>query len=271
MSKQIQTLLLLLLYVGAAGCTEEAVTADSGVLDGAVHDQLRLDQDQIDQGGDGLGPLVCSPGAELLARVDPARMLVDLNALVGLGERLSPEGQARAAAYLREELSLLPGWQIRDQSYSRLGKTFVNIEATLLGSELPAQFTMGCAHYDSTSSDPTDAPGADDNASGTVAMLETARVLAGCQLRQSVRLVFFSNEEIGIVGATQYVQEMKGTLTPQQVTGVINADMVGFAAAGEDLDLATRPAYKILADKMKEAVERYTSLPVKEIVNDQCG
>ena len=67
-----------------------------------------------------------------------------------------------------------------------------NLEATRLGRTRPEEIVQLISHKDSVSW--IDSPGAHDNAVGTVANLELARVLATCDLHRSVR-VLFCNEE----------------------------------------------------------------------------
>ncbi|MCX6992930.1 MAG: M28 family peptidase [Kiritimatiellaeota bacterium] len=67
-----------------------------------------------------------------------------------------------------------------------------NLEATRRGCERPEEIIQLIAHKDSMSW--IDSPGAHDNAVGTVANLELARVLATCDLRRSVRLLFCNEE-----------------------------------------------------------------------------
>ncbi len=217
------------------------------------------------------GALGCRPGAALLARVDPARMLEDLQFLVGLGERRSHAGQTQAAAYLKAELQQLGGVQVREHAYSYGGQGYVNLEATIVGTELPDEYIFVGAHYDSNSPHPTLAPGADDDGSGTAAVLEMARALAGCKPRRSVRLLLFSNEEKGIIGSTHYVASIKATLPPEKLVGFISMDMIAYGPDSEDLDLATRPVHKTFVDDTAAAVEQHTTLKVKKIVSDQCG
>jgi hypothetical protein len=213
----------------------------------------------------------CLPHAALVKKVDAARMLKDLRYLVGLGERRSPQGQALAARYLKAELSKLPPLGNKEQSYRLSEQTYVNIEASLVGSQTPTLFVFAAAHYDSTSDDPLKAPGADDNASGTVAVLEAARVLSSCQPQRSIRWLFFSNEEKNTAGATHYVQSIKKVIPPSQLVGLLNMDMVGYGPPEEDLDLATKPAYQSLMEQVKAAIERWTPLKVKPIIGEHCG
>ncbi|MDZ4182124.1 MAG: M20/M25/M40 family metallo-hydrolase, partial [Candidatus Cloacimonadaceae bacterium] len=84
-----------------------------------------------------------------------------------------------------------------------------NVVATITGTIYPDQYIIVGGHHDSISnnSDPMLlAPGADDNASGTVAALEMARVmmLSGYQPKCSIRFVTFAAEEFGLWGAKAY-------------------------------------------------------------------
>ncbi|TMA93013.1 MAG: M20/M25/M40 family metallo-hydrolase [Deltaproteobacteria bacterium] len=68
-------------------------------------------------------------------------------------------------------------------------------------------------------------PGADDNASGVAAILETARELAArsSELRRDVIVVAFAGEETGLLGSTHFTRSMAA----QGVAGMLNLDMVG--------------------------------------------
>jgi hypothetical protein len=220
---------------------------------------------------DGAGTDACAPGPALLARVDPARMLADMKFLVGLGERMSHASQQKAAAYIKSELSKLAGVTVQEQGYTFKGLPYVNLEATVAGRELPDEVVMAGAHYDAMSENPAVAPGADDNASGTASVLEFARALSGCKPRRSVKLVFFSNEDVGLVGSQQYVASIKGSLPTNKLVGFIAVDMVAYGPDTEDLDLASRPPFKAFVDATAAAVEKHTSLPVKKLISDHCG
>lgn len=77
------------------------------------------------------------------------------------------------------------------------------------------------AHYDSV----PNAPGANDNGSGTAALLELARVMQDIPVDKEVRFVALGAEEIGLVGAYRYAE----TLTEEEINrsfGNFNMDMV---------------------------------------------
>ncbi|WP_239492584.1 M20/M25/M40 family metallo-hydrolase [Luteitalea sp. TBR-22] len=68
-------------------------------------------------------------------------------------------------------------------------------------------------------------PGANDNGSGTVAMVEVARQLAGARLARSVLFVSFGSEEQLMLGSYHYAAH---PLRPLPTTrAVLNLDMVG--------------------------------------------
>jgi hypothetical protein len=68
--------------------------------------------------------------------------------------------------------------------------------------------------------------GADDNASGTAALMELARLFAnGPRLQRSLIFVAFSGEEEGLLGSQHWVSQPPVPL--KQVVAMINMDMVG--------------------------------------------
>jgi hypothetical protein len=100
----------------------------------------------------------------------------------------------KAARYLEATLSSY-GYTAGRQEYVVGGKTVRNIDAVIepqTGIADPDVIVVG-AHYDSAE----DAPGANDNGSGTAAVLELARLLKDLQgqTRKRIRLVLFVNEE----------------------------------------------------------------------------
>ena len=71
--------------------------------------------------------------------------------------------------------------------------------------------------------------GADDNASGTAAVLEIGRLLKARQesLARDVFLVAFSAEESGLLGSTAFVRHPPEGAAPEQLFAMLNLDMVG--------------------------------------------
>jgi hypothetical protein len=67
--------------------------------------------------------------------------------------------------------------------------------------------------------------GADDNASGTAALLELARIFAASPARRSIVVAHFSGEELGLLGSQWFVDHSPVPL--DRVTAMVNFDMVG--------------------------------------------
>lgn len=113
---------------------------------------------------------------------------------VDIGERNvgRPAGLSRAADYVEQGLART-GLPVGVQAYAVQGVLCKNFEVELRGRERPDEIVIVGAHYDSAPG----TPGADDNASGTAAVLELAarfRRLAAPHAR-TLRLVAFVNEE----------------------------------------------------------------------------
>lgn len=106
--------------------------------------------------------------------------------------------------------------------------TCQNIEATKFGFNNPAEISLVDAHYDSYSN----APGADDNASGVAGVLEAARILAPYASCKSLRFVLFDLEEAGLIGSILYT----GVQLNQhdQIKNVINFEMIGYYTEQEN-------------------------------------
>lgn len=99
-----------------------------------------------------------------------------------------------------------------------------NVVAELPGKERPEELIILGSHYDGHDI----SQGATDPASGTVAVLEAARVLAhyaADQLRCTVRFILWGVEEIGLIGSTQYVAQHAEELANARF--YLNMDMAG--------------------------------------------
>jgi Zn-dependent M28 family amino/carboxypeptidase len=113
-----------------------------------------------------------------------------------------------------------------------------NVIATWNGKETSEWIVAG-AHYDSRSEDSSSktnrAPGADDNGSGTSAMLELARIVNSTSvdfgLERGLKLCFFSGEEQGLLGSRALAAQYKAE--DVNVVAMINADMLGYQATSE--------------------------------------
>lgn len=154
-----------------------------------------------------------------------------LNALVG--ERhpeTSPRALRKAAHYLTTQLAKC-GWAASGQLVQAWGKTYRNVVATKYpdrpgqGPERPP-LLIG-AHYDTVSG----SPGADDNASGLVVLLEVAARLQARPLARPIWLVAFCLEEQDRLGSQAFAARLKRE--GRELAGAIILECVGFARSEE--------------------------------------
>jgi hypothetical protein len=119
--------------------------------------------------------------------------------------------------------------EVKRIPYKVDGRTFFNLEATIPGTSPGKEVIIG-AHLDSTAgevwSNEPSAPGADDDGSGTVAAMMTARALSHLKLPQTVRIIHFTGEEQGLLGSTAYVNQLLSQ--NRQVTAMLQMDMIGY-------------------------------------------
>ena len=139
-------------------------------------------------------------------------------------------------------------WQSRTRNLpSGAYKLLNNVVATKPGTVSDDQVII-CGHFDSISEDPYNlAPGADDNASGTAAVLEAARVMAPYPYERTVKFICFSGEEQGPYGSGAYVDSVKQA--GDVIIGAINLDMIGYVdSEPETVDVVGDAASEWLAD-----------------------
>ncbi len=149
------------------------------------------------------------------------------------------------------------------------GQTFTDISARVdlyaenvigerRGCEVPDEVVIIGGHYDSTSEFPlTDAPGAEDNASGVACALAAAAAFRNFSFRRTVRYVAFGGEENGLMGSGAYAEycARKG----EKIIAFLNADMVSFDEEDglRDDYGAAYGGYKWLFDYLKRVNSLY--------------
>jgi Zn-dependent M28 family amino/carboxypeptidase len=115
----------------------------------------------------------------------------------------------------------------------------VNVVATLRPRGVQPGFDTRLlvigGHYDSRASDPmdagSDAPGANDDGSGSALVLELARVLASRDVEATLVFIAFAGEEQGLLGAAQWSEMAKQNRW--NVEAMFNNDIVGSSMGGD--------------------------------------
>jgi hypothetical protein len=111
-----------------------------------------------------------------------------------------------------------------------------NVVATLKGTqpESTNRVYVVSGHYDSMCSSPTDAkcdaPGANDDASGTAAVLEMARVMAAYSFDATIIFMTVPGEEQGLLGATHFAEEAKKD--NMDIEAMFTNDIIGSSLGG---------------------------------------
>ena len=115
--------------------------------------------------------------------------------------------------------------QIQEDPYTYTGSTAIckNLIVTKVGTLYPNTYVIVCGHYDSVGG-----TGTNDNGSGLVSILETARLLQNIPTEYSIKFINFSGEEDGLKGSQHYVTSVvNGTSPKMDIRLVLNLDEVG--------------------------------------------
>jgi photosystem II stability/assembly factor-like uncharacterized protein len=134
-----------------------------------------------------------------------------------------------------------------------------NVIATKPGISNPNQQVIICGHYDSRSEiSQVTAPGADDNGSGTIGVIEAARLMANHQFERTIKFCLWSGEEQGLYGSAAYAEEAyhRG----DSIVGVFNFDMIAYDGNGDgsaELHCGTGVSSQALGNLFNTAVADY--------------
>lgn len=202
--------------------------------------------------------------ARIIAAISPARIKQEDNSLVGFGSRVSlsdyhpggppdssiqipgtttestaTRGVVAARAWIAAQFRAISAahggrLQVRLDTFAvpkgpRIpqDQTMTNVVATLPGTDPnDHRIFLVSGHYDSIPADfKLDAPGANDDASGTIVSLECARALAGMQFPATIEFVTVEGEEQGLYGSRHAAEEAKAA--GQDIAGMFDDDIVG--------------------------------------------
>jgi hypothetical protein len=204
-----------------------------------------------------LGSASCRPATVAVrapAEADTLRMLRDVQFLASdalEGRGTGTPGNDSAAAYIAAHygslrLETFGGGYLQpfvarvaaDPHRTRIDSLATqNVVGLLRGTDpvLRNQYVVIGAHFDhlgrsaASALDPDAADairnGADDNASGTAAVMELARLLTRQPTRRSIIFISFSGEELGLLGSSWFVNNPPIAL--DSVVAMLNFDMVG--------------------------------------------
>ncbi len=197
-------------------------------------------------------------------RVDRERLIGDLSILAAdsmEGRRAGTPGARRARRFLEAQFDARAFSRVgtrRTQEFPLGGRagdpTGTNVIGVIEGLERPGRYLVVSAHYDHLGASGSEIyNGADDNASGSAALLAVGDFFARNRPRHSILLVAFDAEERGLMGARAFISDPPIVL--DSVLMNINLDMVSRSDVGE-LYAAGTYHYPFLAPLVEEVAER---------------
>ncbi len=216
---------LAALLLAACRTVDRGAASSSGAADRIRRDIAYLADDRLE--GRGTGTAGNDSAAAWLARrhrelklvpmitgsCPEARCLTYIQGFTARGAELAHAGRPEGMA-TQNVVAMAPGWD----------RALAGKEVVVIG-----------AHFDHLGRSPANAldpqakdairNGADDNASGTAAVLELARRFAANPARRAIVVVHFTGEELGLLGSQWFVEHSPVSL--DGIAAMVNFDMVG--------------------------------------------
>jgi hypothetical protein len=217
-----------------------------------------------------LPPVLPNPMIEqMVAGVSPDSVLAAVRRLQNYRSRYSTGDSARAAAQWIAARFRAYGCDtvILQNHTTGHAPNVIGIKYGTSGQRNPYVVIDG--HFDSYAA--SNAPGADDNASGTVSAIEACRVMRDFRFNHDLRFIAFSGEEFGLYGSEYYANQARSQ--GDSILGVLNFDMIAYVdAQPESLDLLTKianPPCGPFSDWFTAVADTYTTLLCKkDLVSD---
>lgn len=180
-----------------------------------------------------LSSLTAQTTKSILAEVNLDSLVSTVEILTGvrpsdsfgtIPNRNTSTGKGLTRSYLEEKLRGY-GLETEIVNYRPTGS---NVVAVQKGQKYPDSSFIICAHYDSV-----DDYCADDNASGTSAVLEAARIFSKYKFDYTIVYALWDEEEKGLIGSNNYAQTAKKN--GDKIAGALNMDMIGYDGNGDYL------------------------------------
>lgn len=172
-----------------------------------------------------------TPESDIVTAISADRMMDTVKYLSGatssIKTRFTPTPGCFAATDWAKSYFESLGYSVTLQSWGTVeGYTAApNVIARKPGTGYANDIYVVCAHIDSYSNQRwTNAPGADDNASGCAVVMEAALLLKDYPTEYPIEFVLFTGEEQWMLGSTYYVTHPG----PRVFRGAINLDMVAY-------------------------------------------
>ncbi len=163
----------------------------------------------------------------------------------------------KATQYVGEFMTGL-GYTVTNHAWSSGGYSGINVIGERLGATRPNEIYIIGAHLDDMPSGSL-APGADDNASGSVATMLAAEIFSQYAWDVTIRFAFWTGEEQGLRGSNAYATQAYNQ--GQNIRGYLNLDMIAWnAGPPNEINLfwkSTVPTSEALVDLFIDSVSAY--------------
>eukprot|EP00002_Diphylleia_rotans_P013500 TRINITY_DN263_c0_g1_i1.p1 TRINITY_DN263_c0_g1~~TRINITY_DN263_c0_g1_i1.p1 ORF type:complete len:435 (+),score=83.20 TRINITY_DN263_c0_g1_i1:50-1354(+) len=168
-------------------------------------------------------------------------------------------GNALAAEYIADRFKSFGYSDVQYQNFTVSGTPTSNVIAVKRGSRYPDEIVVIGAHFDSTSENTAkSAPGAEDNGSGTSAVLAIAKAFASSNSERTIHFIAFSGEEQGLLGSAYYVSKADKT----KVLNALTMDMVSYWKSRRGILIEGTRQFASLMSVVETNVKAYTRLTV---------
>ncbi|HJT87917.1 MAG TPA: M28 family peptidase [Bryobacteraceae bacterium] len=234
---------------------------------------------------------------EIVDGVSDQRIEATIRKLAGFGTRntLSSQGNEAARQWISSELqSYSPRLQVTLEHFKvkkNADRIFrdvdlYNVVAVLPGAAMPDTRIVISGHYDSlnlvrlpgqSASEAVDnlaersrydwtkvevpAPGANDDASGTAAVMELARVMSLRQFPKTLVFIAFAGEEQGLIGSSLHAAQARKQ--GRIIEAVLNNDIIGGEISGNGR--MGNSAVSLYSDEIMDSVSRELALYARRV------
>lgn len=209
----------------------------------------------------------------LLKKMNPQNMWTNLTQLSDFRDRYAmSENGVKAAQWIKSQVEHMATENGRHNVTAYFVKTGNHYKQPSLVVKFGDQSGPGIvigAHMDTLSGSYSKKPGADDDGTGSVTVLEVARTIfnSGLNFKKPIYFIWYAAEEEGLVGSSYVVKEFKSKNIP--VDAVIHFDMTGYAYKND-------PTIWLISDYTNDTLTKYLetliNTYVKKPINyTKCG
>jgi len=210
---------------------------------------------------------------QLLNLLNPQDMWNDLTVLSNFHDRYAKaDSGAEAADWIKTQVETMVKNNNRDDVKIYTIATGGNYKQPSVIAKIGTSTDPGIViggHMDTLSGIFNNMPGADDDGTGSVTVLEVARTIlsSGMHFKKPIYLIWYSAEEEGLIGSQHVVRDFKTNNIP--VDAVMHFDMTGYAAKNDPtmwlIDDYTHPE---LTEYLATLIDAYVKEPIK---HTRCG